>query len=277
MPYRWPTDPPGKPPAHSIPWASHQANLAANNQAQQTAAQQAAQNAAKAAANQGPPKGLPAGTPQPPQAPQAPGAPGAAGGAGGAAPAQWVPDAQYLAEAAQKAFLRTQQLTSLTKEAQDDKTNTQTAINRLLENALSDRTKIAEGANKEGLFYSGQHTKRLGDYETQLNRAKGDAETALSQREQGRLLQRTTIEQGGPLEDAVAQALAAQRQVSRDTTAADNMALVPNVGAGAAPQAAAIAQVLGYTPQASSRKDSKGRSGSYHVYADGRRVWVPKR
>lgn len=275
MAYRWPTDPPGKPPAHTIPWQQHQATLAAQAQAQGQAQAQTAQNAARVPV--APAKGLPAGTPQPQAAPAGAGA-AAAGGAGAAAGgAPITPDAQYLAEAAQKAFLRTQQLTALTQESQDDKTNTQTAINRLLENAVSDRVKINEGANKEGLFYSGQLTKRLGDYEGQLERAKGDATTLLGQREASRLVQRNTIEQGGPLEDAVALALAGQRQTGRDTIAADSGALVPNVGGGGAPQAAAISGLGGFTVKNTSKKDSQGRSGSYHIYPDGRRVWVPRR
>lgn len=272
MAYRWPTDPPGKPPAHTISWQQHQATLAAVNREQGLAQHQGAVNAARVPA--APPKGLPAGTPQPQAA-----APAAGPAAGARLPVKAgaiVPDAQYLAEAAQKAFLRTQQLGALTQESQDDKTNTQTAINRLLENAVSDRVKINEGANKEGLFYSGQLTKRLGDYETQVERAKGDATTLLGQREASRLLQRNTIEQGGPLDDAVLLALAGQRQTGRDTTAADSNALVPNLGGSAnAPQSTAINTVLGYTVQ--PKKNSKGQAGELHVYPDGRRVWVPKK
>lgn len=219
MPYRWPTDPPGKKPAHSISWEQHQANMAAKNQPK------------------GPPKGLPAGTP--PMAAPAPsqGAPTSGG------PAQIVPDAQYLAEAAQRAFLRTQEMTRLNQETADDKTNTQTAINRLIEQMSGDLTKINEGANKEGLFYSGQLSKRRGEYEQGVQRQRSDLETGLQQRENARVNARTAIEQGAPLDEAIALAAAGERQVSRDTAAADAGALVANPAPAPRPAPVTVATV----------------------------------
>jgi hypothetical protein len=294
--YRWPTDPPGKPPAHTISWQQHQANVAALNKPAVVPPKPASPDTVLAPLKGlgpqvplgiGPPKGISA-TPQAPAAPQTGQAapqPGQAAPQAGGAPAASnaapiTPDAQYLAEAAQAAFRRTQQLNSLTQEEQDDRTNTATAINRLLENAASDRVKIGEGANREGLFYSGQASKRLGDYEQQLNRARDDAQVLLAQRQAGRVAQRQGIEQGGPLDDAVAMSLAAQRQTARDTSAADVNALVPNIGAdpvtasAAAPRAAAITSILNYKVKPGI---VKGVKGAYHVYPDGRRVWVPRR
>lgn len=56
--YRWPSDPQGKPPSHSISWQAHQANLFNQSQASGTAGAQNAQNAAQANAYQ--PGGSPA-------------------------------------------------------------------------------------------------------------------------------------------------------------------------------------------------------------------------
>lgn len=289
MAYRWPTDPPGKPPAHTISWQQHQANVAALNKPAVVPPKPAVSNTVLAPLKGlgpqvplgiGPPKGISANpavraAQAPPQVAAAPQA-----GPGGAPPtsnaAAITPDAQYLAEAAQAAFRRTQQLNSLTQEEQDDRTNTATAINRLLENATSDRVKIGEGANREGLFYSGQASKRLGDYETQLNRARDDAQVLLAQRQAARLAQRQAVEQGSPLDDAVAMSLAAQRQTARDTAAADANALVPNVGADpvAPTRAATITSLLGYKLKPAT---VKGVQGFYRVYSDGRRVFVPRR
>lgn len=279
--HRWPNDPPGKPPSHTIPWAVHQANQAAQQQARMTSQQQNAVNAARQAANAGPAKGLTPG--------QLGGVPQAAGGTGGAqasgtpgtpasTPATFAPDAQFLAEAAQRAHQKATALTRLSQETSDDRTNTATAINRLLENAIKDRGQIDEGANSQGLYFSGQRDKRRGDYEEGLTRAKGDAQTAFDQREAARISERSAIEQGDPLDEAAARALAIQRQIGRDTNAADLGALVPNIASPTAAAASAALPGVG-KPRVieTNRRDSKGRRGVYHEYPGGRRVWVPVR
>lgn len=265
MAFRWPTDPPGKAPAHSKPWQEHQADMAAT--------QQHAAAVTQAKAPTGPPKGLPA---QPAAAGGAPAAAAAPAGGSATAAATIVPDAQFLAEAAQRAFQRTTQLNALTQEGSDDKTNTTTAINRLLEGAVGDRQKINEGANKAGLFYSGQRLKQVGDYDKKLNESTGDATTLLGQRQSARDAQIAAINAGGPLDEATAMAAAGTRQTARDTAAADLGALAPQVGTSDA-----IAALLGGTGApafktvATTKTDSKGRKGKLHVYPDGHTVWVP--
>lgn len=215
-------------------------------------------------------------------APAAPAAaPSSAPTSGG--PAQIVPDAQYLAEAAQRAFERTTKINSITDEGKNDRSDTQRAIDRLLEQAVNDRSTLSTNANKEGLFYSGQLTKRLGDYEKALTRNTGDQTTALGQREDARTAAMKALQQGAPLEEADALIAAGARQVSRDTAAADVGSLVAPANTPAVTPIAPVTQLVNrstnvragqaYTPVPGTRA---GASGTWHVY-NGRRVWVPAR
>lgn len=264
MPYRWPTDPPGKRPSHSISWQQHQINLARN------------QPSAPATALLGTPPAKGQGIPPAPAA----GAPQAQAPAAGA-PAQVQPDAQYLAEAAQRAFQRTTAINEYTEEGKTDRSNTEEAIRRLIADAANPRQTIRENANKQGLFYSGQLTKQLGQFEGQLNRLVGDQRNELRTREDARTRAITALQQGAPLEDAVALAASAQRQVDRDTSAADLNALVPN--AVAPPATAPIKGVTTFVNRTNNSRSGQryrvqaGNGGVWHIYANGKRVWVPRR
>jgi hypothetical protein len=268
FPHQWPDG-----TWHSNTWQAHQAAMGALAGA--------------------PPKGVdrppPKGVDRPLDAPPAV-APTAAATAGGSPPAsggsaQIVPDAQYLAEAAQKAFERTTAITNFTEEGKADRAQSAEAIRRMLADAVQGRQTIKEGANKEGLYYSGQLSKRQGDYDTAVTRATGDVQTQLQTREDSRSRAVTAIQQGAPLEDAIALASAGARQTIRDTAAADANALVPNVASVAAPGSPVVA----VKPVAAAKINTKtkqpyteqaGSGGEWHVYGTGpnaRRVWVPKR
>lgn len=187
------------------------------------------------------------------RAPTPPSAPGAAAAAPGGAPAPggFIPDAEYLAAAAQAAFQRNQQIEQLNTEGANDKTNFNTAITRLLTDVPKQRQAIREGANKEGLFYSGQLTKRLGDYEQALQRSQDDLNTGYGQREGARQAALTALQQGAPLDDAQLQAAAAARRIAADTVAADAGALAPPAVA-ATPARAAVAaaqKLMGHAPR----------------------------
>lgn len=292
----------GKGLIHTITLAAHQANQARDQNAGAAIAQYGAQYAMDPT-NKQPggvaingkmvtPQQWAAGALLPPGTQPGPTSAASVGAAGTPAttPAatQIVPDAAYLARAAQAAFTRTTRINQLADEAKNDDTDTRTTINRLIENAAGDRAKINEGANKEGLFYSAQLTKRLGDYERELTRSQDDVTSARAQRQAARDAARAALEQGAPLDDAVELADAVTRQVTRDTTAADLGALVPNVNAGpgstavpAVTQAAAVKQLVNRqagSPRAGqSFTVQQGRGGVWHIYSNGKRVWVPKR
>lgn len=200
-------------------------------------------------------------------------APGAAAAPG---PAPFIPDAQYLAAAAQAAFQRNQQIEQLTQEGATDRTNATTALNRLVADAPQQRQGIREGANKEGLFYSGQLTKRLADYEQNLQRAQDDINTPLSQRENARQAAITALRQGAPIEDAQMLADAAGRQIASDTTAADAGALAPPAPSTPAPAAVSAAQKL-IQSRGPVVQTIPAPGGVIKVHANGQRVFVARR
>jgi hypothetical protein len=144
-----------------------------------------------------------------------------------AGPAGFTPDAEYLAAAAQRAFERKAALDALGSQGTTDKGDTQEAIRRLLAGAPEQRQGIKQGANREGLLYSGQLGKRQDAFEADLTQKQGDINLDFQRRENARIAARQAIESGMPLEEAAAMAEAATRQVDRDTTAANAGALAP--------------------------------------------------
>jgi hypothetical protein len=196
-------------------------------------------------------------------------------------PAPFTPDAQYLASAAQAAFQRHQQIEQLNQEGANDKTNLTTAINRLLGDVPKARQGINEGANKEGLFYSGQLTKRLNDYEQQVQRAQDDLNTGFGQRDQARQAAITALQQGAPLDNQQLLAEAAGRQIGTDTTAADAGALAPPASSAPAPAAAPTLALTAAQKLIQGRgnvtKTIPAPGGVIHVHANGQRIFVPTR
>lgn len=167
--------------------------------------------------------------------PLTPGAPGAAAaaapqaGAPARTTAQFIPDAQYLAEAAQSQFNRQTNLDQLTAQDEAERNQTQEAIRRLMDTAGQQRQTTTQTAAKQGLFYSGQLGKRLGDLEAQVARQRGDVQSAYDTNARAREAARQAILSGAPLDEAAARAAAIERQVGRDTEAANARQLVPTV------------------------------------------------
>jgi hypothetical protein len=141
--------------------------------------------------------------------------------------ATFVPDAEYLAGAAQRQFDRTQAIKGLTTQGSQDKADTAEAVRRLLAKAPEQRQGIKQSANRAGLFYSGQLGKNLNNFEADLTQTRGDIDQGYQRREEARAAARAAIEQGMPIEEAAAMAESATRQVGRDSVAADNYMLAP--------------------------------------------------
>jgi hypothetical protein len=176
---------------------------------------------------------------------------------------QFAPDAQYLAEAAQRQFDRIQAMNALTSQAGSDQNDTTEAIRRLLSGAPEQRQTIKQNANKQGLFYSGQLGKQLNSYEADLTQRQGDIQLDFDARERARAAARAALEQGAPLEEAAGLAEAAARQVQRDTDAAAANALAPP------PAAAPARKVTAGRPRPPARgrpkpKPRKKTSGKFN-------------
>lgn len=166
------------------------------------------------------------------------------------APSVFAPDAQYLAEAGQRLQDRQAKTNELNANTQTDSQDTAEAIRRLLQSRGEVETSTKQTANKQGLFYSGQLGKRLGDVAADFTRRQSDAQLALDRREAAREAARRAIESGAPLSEAAALAQAADRQIARDQTAADANALVRNPSPAAAPKATT-------QPQAPAKRKKK--------------------
>lgn len=146
-------------------------------------------------------------------------------------------DATYLADAALRAFKRRQELGQLALEDSHDSTDHQEAIRRLAEQRAPALQNTKQTANKQGLFYSGQLGKRLGEVERDFTRQEGDQGRDYDRRRAAREAARRAIESGAPLEEAAAAAAAADRQIERDAERADENALAENAAPTAAPAA----------------------------------------
>jgi hypothetical protein len=156
------------------------------------------------------------------------GAPASApGGAGPTQPAQLIPDAQYLAEAAQRGFQRSQQLGQLGTQSTYDRSDTQEALRRMLTQRGLDEQSTRQNANRAGLFYSGQLGKSLGQVDTAYQQSQDDAQRAFDRREAARTAARQAIFQCPPIDEAAGLAESAARQVTSDQQAAQMNALAP--------------------------------------------------
>lgn len=140
---------------------------------------------------------------------------------------QFIPDAQYLAAAAQAQFNRQTQLDQLQAQDEAERTQTTEAIRRLMDDAGNQRQQTTQTAAKQGLFYSGQLGKRLGDLESQVSRQRADIQSSADTNARARAAARQAILSGAPLDQAALLAEAIGRQTDRDTTAAQNRQLVP--------------------------------------------------
>jgi hypothetical protein len=149
----------------------------------------------------------------------------------------------------------------------------------VITDAPQQRQGIRQGANKVGLFYSGQLTKQLNDYEQALQRSQDDLNTGFSQREGARQAAITALQQGAPVGDAQLQAEAAGRQITGDTAAADVGALAPPGPAAAAPPGApapSAAQKL-IQSRGGVVQTIPAPGGVIKIHANGQRIFVARK
>lgn len=183
-----------------------------------------------------------------PRAPSAPGAPKPGAAAAPAAPVAPDPrDSTYWQNLAKLQFTRNQQQAQLTQEQAYADTDFAEAVRRRLGQKVEDVQNIRQGANREGLFYSGQLGKRQGDYEVDFQRREADAQTAYTRANAAREAARQALAEGYSLDEAAAMAEAVDRQSARD------LASPPDPpGAAAAPPAAVAPGRVAARPRGSS-------------------------
>lgn len=191
-------------------------------------------------------------------------------------------DAQYFAERAQREFQASQQRDELDRQGAYDRTDFAEALRRMALKQPEDEQATREAANRQGLLFSGVLGKDLGTVRTGYERQRSDAQLDFDRREAARSAARAALEQGIPIENAVALAGAADRQLARDQEAATANALVPNpepapTAEGPAPVVAKKRAVTttGYNRKRGQRYRIVSKGGkTYHYYAGGRPVRV---
>ena len=142
--------------------------------------------------------------------------------------AVFTPDAQYLAEAAQAQFNRTNRINQLNAEQENDRAVYQEATRRLMEGVPEQRQQISEQANRQGLFYSGQLGKRLGDLEAGVARQRADMRMSYDTEQRARQAARAAILAGEPLETAAMRAASVERSLAKAAEAASQNQLAVN-------------------------------------------------
>jgi hypothetical protein len=159
------------------------------------------------------------------------------------------PDSQYFQWDASALAKKQADLAGNENEGVTNRATLQSALARLKAQQPVDESNASSAANRQGLFYSTNLGNRLGDIAKSYVQQQSQAQTSYDQSERARLAARAAIEAGYGVDQAAQMAAAADRQVSRDTSAADAGALVaqpdPGTPAATAPTFAAP-QPVGY-------------------------------
>lgn len=183
-------------------------------------------------------------TPQPHQVgqnAQTPAAPAAAPAAAApAAPPPQMPpvpvaDSDYYSWLAQRQGEVNQQQIQYDAEDKNDLAARNEALRRMAQQRPEDLTQANRNFNRQGLFYSGALGKARGDIEADYVRQEGDTTAAYQRAHDAREAARQALLSGFSLEQAAQMAAAADRQATRDQSAADMGALAGPADATVAP------------------------------------------
>lgn len=150
-------------------------------------------------------------------------APGPNGGTPAASAKPSAPDprdATYWAQRAKLLSQNTQDLAGLEQAQAYQDTDFAEAMRRRALQRDTDQQQIKQGANHEGLLFSGQLGKRQGDYDVQYAQQTGDAQQAYerAKAERAPTIQalRSALQSGMPLDEAALYAESIDRQLERD-------------------------------------------------------------
>lgn len=135
-------------------------------------------------------------------------------------------DAQYFTDVGKNTLSRNTQLAQMDQTASEDQTAYAEALRRFREQQPRQEETTVNQANKAGLLYSGTLGRELGDIRTNAIRQEADMRGAYDSRQRARQAARQALMDGGTLDDAAAAAAAVDRQIQRDTSAADSRSLV---------------------------------------------------
>jgi hypothetical protein len=142
--------------------------------------------------------------------------------------ATFAPDATFYSDQAQRLFKKNQALQQNERQGVENQLGLTTAVETVRRNQPLQEHQATAGANAQGLFYSTTLGNQLGIIRASAVQQEGSANARFAEAERARLAARQAIEAGYGLDDASAMAAAADRQIQRDTTAADAGYLVPD-------------------------------------------------
>lgn len=168
------------------------------------------------------------------------------------------PDAQYFVGQAQRLLRKQQALGSNEQQGVRNKNAYDEALRQMRLQQPQDEQASRLNANRQGLFYSSTLGNQLGDIARTYAERRSKTQGSFDESERARVAARSAIEQGYTVDDAAEYAASIDRQISRDTGAADVGALVnetpvQTVGDFAAPAAPAPARVAASAPAAAPR------------------------
>jgi hypothetical protein len=157
-----------------------------------------------------------------------PGTPAAAQPAGGTL----TPDSQFFQWDASALAKKQTDLAENAQQGAVNQTTLQSALRRLKEQQPLDESNQQSASNRQGLFYSTNLGNKLGDIAKSYVQQRSQAQGSFDQSERARAAARAAIEAGYGVDQAAQYAAAADRQISRDQTAADAGGLVAEQSPG---------------------------------------------
>jgi hypothetical protein len=136
------------------------------------------------------------------------------------------PDSQFFQWDASAIAKKQADLAENAQQGVVNQTTYQSALKRLKEQQPLDESNQQSASNRQGLFYSTNLGNKLGDIAKSYVERRSQTQQTFDQAERARAAARAAIEAGYGVDQAAQYAAAADRQISRDQSAADSGALV---------------------------------------------------
>jgi hypothetical protein len=198
-----------------------------------------------------------------------PGTPGGPADSGGTL----TPDSQFFQWDASALAKKQTDLAENDQQGAVNRTTYDTAMRKLREQQPVDESNQTSASNRQGLFYSSNLGNKLGDIAKSYVERRGQTQASFDQSERARQAARAAIEAGYGVDQAAQYAAAADRQISRDQSAADAGALV-----GEQPPATTGSSVRTATPPPNVGYKTVVKNGRLlHVYPNRKKPVVVRR
>jgi hypothetical protein len=165
----------------------------------------------------------------------------------------FAPDSQYIGEAGAATFKMNADLQGLQAQGITDAQSRQTALAQLARQQPIDLQQANVNRNRQGLFYSTTLGNDRANISAGYVAKAGNVEADYAAHERARAAAEGAIRAGYTVDDAARMAAAVDRQVTRDSAAADSNSLVPNPAPAPKPKAAPAPRVIHTQRQPTTR------------------------